>query len=77
MDPISPARGQITCLSVPRGYQSSGWHLANSRFSYLARASISKYLKRVPDGQGSLECFRPWGHEESDPTEQLPPSLLT
>ena len=55
MDPISPARGQITCLSVPCGYQSSGWHLANSYFSCLARASISKYFKRVPDGQGSLE----------------------
>ena len=71
MDPISPARGQITCLSVPCGYQSSGWHLANSYFSCVARASISKDFKRVPDGQGSLECCSPWGHEESDPTERL------
>ena len=23
------------------------------------------------DGQGSLECCSPWGHKESDMTEQL------
>ena len=23
------------------------------------------------DGQGSLVCFSPWGHKESDRTEQL------
>jgi len=23
------------------------------------------------DGQGSLECCSPWGHKESDVTEQL------
>ena len=23
------------------------------------------------DGQGSLACCRPWGHKESDRTEQL------
>ena len=23
------------------------------------------------DGQGSLPCCSPWGHKESDPTEQL------
>ena len=23
------------------------------------------------DGQGSLECFSPWGHKESDTAEQL------
>ena len=23
------------------------------------------------DGQGSLACFSPWGHKESDTTEQL------
>ena len=26
---------------------------------------------RVGDGQGSLACCRPWGHKESDTTEQL------
>ena len=25
----------------------------------------------VSDGQGSLACRRPWGHKESDTTEQL------
>ena len=25
----------------------------------------------VDDGQGSLECCSPWGHKESDTTEQL------
>ena len=25
----------------------------------------------VGDGQGDLECFNPWGHKESDTTEQL------
>ena len=25
----------------------------------------------VGDGQGSLTCFSPWGHKESDTTEQL------
>ena len=25
----------------------------------------------VGDGQGSLECCSPWGHKESDTTEQL------
>ena len=26
---------------------------------------------RVGDGQGSLVCGSPWGHKESDVTEQL------
>ena len=25
----------------------------------------------VGDRQGSLECYSPWGHKESDTTEQL------
>ena len=25
----------------------------------------------VGDRQGGLLCFSPWGHKESDPTEQL------
>ena len=25
----------------------------------------------VGDGQGGLACFSPWGHKESDTTEQL------
>ena len=26
---------------------------------------------RVGDGQGSLKCYSPWGHKESDKTEQV------
>ena len=31
-------------------------------------------FKQAPgagDGQGSLACYSPWGHQESDTTEQL------
>ena len=27
--------------------------------------------RRVGNGQGSLVCYSPWGHKESDTTEQL------
>ena len=32
--------------------------------------SLTKFQEFV-DGQGGLECCSPWGHKESDPTEQL------
>ena len=28
-------------------------------------------VSEVGDGQGSLACYSPWGHKESDMTEQL------
>ena len=31
----------------------------------------------VGDGQGSLACCSPWGHKESDPTDQLSDSHPT
>ena len=31
----------------------------------------------VGDGQGSLMCCSPWGHKESDMTEQLHKSTAT
>ena len=31
----------------------------------------SKEALGVGDGQGSLACSSPWGHKESDMTEQL------
>ena len=31
---------------------------------------------RVGEGQGSLECCNPWGHKESDMTEQLKNNCL-
>ena len=33
--------------------------------------NLSKLWELVLDGQGSLACCRPWGHKESDTTEQL------
>ena len=30
-----------------------------------------EYTPGVGDGQGSLVCLSPWGHKESDTTEQL------
>ena len=41
-----------------------GWHhwLDGSKFDQVLRAG---------DGQESLECCSPWGHKESDMTEQL------
>ena len=30
-----------------------------------------QYALEVGDGQGSLACCNPWGHKESDTTEQL------
>ena len=32
--------------------------------------SLSK-LQKLGDAQGSLVCFSPWGHKESDMTERL------
>ena len=32
---------------------------------------------RVGKGQGSLACFSPWGHKESDMTERLNNSLVS
>ena len=33
--------------------------------------NLSKLWELVLDGQGSLACCHPWGHKESDTTEQL------
>ena len=32
---------------------------------------MSEQALGVGDGQGSLVCYSPWGHIESDMTEQL------
>ena len=32
---------------------------------------ISEQIVGENEGQGSLECCRPWGHKEFDTTEQL------
>ena len=44
-------------------YEMVGWHLD----------SMDMSLSKLGDGegQGSLVCYSPWGHKESDTTEQL------
>ena len=39
-----------------------GWH---------CRWNVFEKAPGVGDGQGSLACCSPWGHKESDTTEQL------
>ena len=41
-----------------------GWH-------HRLNGHESEQALGVDDGQGSLECCSPWGHKESDMTEQL------
>ena len=33
--------------------------------------SLSKLRELVMDGKACLACWSPWGHKESDTTEQL------
>ena len=33
--------------------------------------SMDMSLSKLPEGQGSLACYSPWGRKESDTTEQL------
>ena len=50
-----------------RGWQRMRWleGITNSM-----DVSLSK-LQKMVEGQGSLACYSPWGHKESDTTEQL------
>ena len=41
-----------------------GWH-------YWLNGHELEQAPRVGDGQGSLACYSPWGHKDSDKTEQL------
>ena len=41
-----------------------GWH-------HQLNGHEFELTPRVDDGQGGLACFSPWGHKESDMTEQL------
>ena len=41
-----------------------GWHHRLGEHEFEQALGISH-------GQGSLECCSPWGHKESDTTEQL------
>ena len=38
--------------------------------AYSMDIGLSK-LGEIGEGQGSLVCYSPWGHKESDMTEQL------
>ena len=44
--------------------EMAGWH-------HRLNAYESEQAPGVGDGQGSLACCSPWGHKESDTTEQL------
>ena len=41
-----------------------GWHPQLNGHEY-------EQVQGVGDGQGSPACYSPWGHKESDTTEQL------
>ena len=41
-----------------------GWHYRLDRREFEQALGVS-------DGQGSLACWSPWGHNKSDMTEQL------
>ena len=41
-----------------------GWH-------HLLNGHEFEQILRDSEGQGSLACCSPWGHKESDMTEQL------
>ena len=41
-----------------------GWHHQLSRHEFWLTPGVG-------DGQGGLACCSPWGHKESDTTEQL------
>ena len=44
--------------------EMAGWH-------HPLDGHESEQTPRGGDGQGSLVCCSPWGHKESDMTEQL------
>ena len=41
-----------------------GWHHQLNGYEFQQALGVG-------DGQGSLACYSPWGHKESDTTEQL------
>ena len=41
------------------------------RWHHLLNGHEFEQALGVGDGQGSLACCSPWGHQESDTTEQL------
>ena len=47
-----------------------GWH-------YQLNGHKFEYAPGVGDGQGSLACYNPWGHKESDTPERLNWTELT
>ena len=41
-----------------------GWH-------HQLKGCEFEQVPGVDGGQGSLACYSPWGHKESDPIEQM------
>ena len=62
-----------------RGQQRLRWldgitDSMDMNLSKLQESVMDREAWRAPgvgDGQGSLACYSPWGHKESDMTEQL------
>ena len=59
--------GKIECRRR-RGQQRMRWL---DGITDSTNVSLSKLWKMVKEGHGSLVCCSPWGHKESDTTEQL------
>ena len=57
--------GKIKCRRrEPQRDEVVGWHHQLDGHEF-------EQAPEVGDGQGSLACCSPWGHKESDTTEQL------
>ena len=63
-----PAHLRVDCLATSHWPdledEMVGWH-------HLLDGHEFEQATGVGDGQGSLVCYSPWGHKESDTTEQL------
>ena len=49
------------------GKTEGGWRRGQQRMRWLD--GITDMMMSVGDGQGSLACYSPWGHKESDMIE--------
>ena len=57
--------GMVTGQDVERSFMNMvGWHHRLNGHEFEEALGVG-------DGQGSLTCYSPWGHKESDTTEQL------
>ena len=68
---VTHVKHSRVCLSIPNSLTISG------KGHFLKAENGHEFEQTLGDGegQGSLVCFSPWGHKESDTTEQLNNSL--